>query len=247
LNKISNICISISYDGSDFFGSQSQLNLRTVQSEVSKKLDLIFGDYDYLTFASRTDKGVNADLQYFGFKKSDIDTSEIFLKFNLFSKNLPNDIVVRKICLMPNGFNVRKNVSKRTYTYKILDQKLINKLDVKKMILASNLLEGEHNFRSFAGRNAKDKFFREIFSIKIKNTDQELEFQISGKSFIHQQIRRIIFSLLRVGLGKEETDWLSNLIKFPIKGGSKGIAPSNNLTLKEVLYDKKHQKLLEKV
>ena len=106
---------SISYDGSDFFGSQSQLNLRTVQSEVSKKLDLIFGDYDYLTFASRTDKGVNADLQYFGFKKSDIDTSEIFLKFNLFSKNLPNDIVVRKISLMPNGFNVRKNVSKRTY------------------------------------------------------------------------------------------------------------------------------------
>ena len=91
------------------------------------------------------------------------------------------------------------------------------------------------------------KFFREIFSIKIKNTDQKVEFQISGKSFIHQQIRRIIFSLLRVGLGKEETDWLSNLIKFPIKGGSKGISPSNNHTLKEVLYDKKHQKLLEKV
>ena len=94
MNKISNICISISYDGSDFFGSQSQLNLRTVQSEVSKKLDLIFGDYDYLTFASRTDKGVNADLQYFGFKKSDMDTSEIFLKFNSFSGNkLPPPII----------------------------------------------------------------------------------------------------------------------------------------------------------
>ena len=69
-----------------------------------------------LDLSARTlNKGVNADLQYFGFKKSDIDTSEIFLKFNLFSKNLPNDIVVRKISLMPNGFNVRKNVSKRTY------------------------------------------------------------------------------------------------------------------------------------
>ena len=248
MNKIiSNICVSISYDGSDFFGSQSQINLRTVQSEVSKNLDLIFGNYNDLTFASRTDKGVNANLQYFGFKKSDIDISEIFSKFNQLTNKLPDDIIARKIYLMPTGFNVRKDVSKRTYSYKIFDPKLINLLDVEKMILASKFLVGEHNFRSFAGRNAKDKFYREIFDVTIKSTDQEVEFQISGKSFIHQQIRRIIFSLLRIGLDKEDTDWLSNLINFPIKGGSKGVVSSNNLTLKEVLYDKKHQKILEKV
>ena len=51
------------------------------------------------------------------------------------------------------------------------------------------------------GRNAKNKFIREIYRIKIIIIDRILYFEISGKSFIHQQIRRIIYSLIRIGLG----------------------------------------------
>ena len=100
---------------------------------------------------------------------------------------------------------------------------------------------------SFAGKNAKDKFIREIYDISIDKINSSIIFTITGKSFIHQQVRRIVFALIRVGLSKESSLWIENILDAPQKGSCKGLVDSNNLTLKKVLYQKKHQKLLETV
>ena len=96
---------------------------------------------------------------------------------------------------------------------------------------------------SFAGKNAKENFIREIYDVSIKKNNSSIVFNISGKSFIHQQVRRMIFTLLRVGLSKESHYWIDKLLEAPIKGSCKGLVNSENLTLKKVLYQKKHQKL----
>lgn len=246
MNKYHNICVSLFYDGKNFFGSQSQPNFTTVESEIIKSLKLYFSNFKDFILASRTDKGVSG-FQYFGLKITDNNIEEIYRKFDEIRLNLTEDIDLKKVYFMPDNFNVRKDALIRTYTYKITDKKLIDSLNIENMRLASNYLVGKYNFMSFSGRNAKNKFIREIYRIKIIIIDRILYFEISGKSFIHQQIRRIIYSLIRIGLGKESKEWLEILINFPSKGGSKGIVSSNNLTLKEVLYHKNHQKILEKV
>ena len=241
-----NTCVSLFYLGKNFFGSQSQPNLPTVESEIIKSLKLYFSNFKDFTLASRTDKGVSG-FQYFGLKIADSNIHEIHRKFDEIRLKLSEDIHIKKVYFMPDNFNVRKDALVRTYIYKITDKKLIDSVNIENMRLASNYLIGKNNFMSFSGRNAKNKFIREIYKIKIIILDKILFFEISGKSFIHQQIRRIIYSLIRIGLGKETKEWLEILINFPSKGGSKGIVSSNNLTLKEVLYHKNHQKILEKV
>jgi tRNA pseudouridine38-40 synthase len=246
INNNFNLCVLFSYNGNSFYGSQFQLNKRTVQGEISSKLKEYFLNLNHLTFSSRTDKGVSAKEQYLGFKVTN-NKKDICKKFHELKKSFDNDIFLSKISFMPNNFNARRDVEKRTYEYEINNKLLISKINLSKMIQSSYKLIGVHNFMSFAGKNAKDKFIREIYDISIDKINSSLIFTITGKSFIHQQVRRIIFALIRVGLSKESSSWIENILHAPQKGSCKGLVDSNNLTLKKVLYQKKHQKLLEKV
>ena len=247
INKYINLCIFFSYNGKPFNGSQYQLNQRTVHGDISFKLKEYFSDFNNLSFSSRTDKGVSADEQYLGFKAFINKKKEIFSKFNKMKENISNDISLLNISFMPNNFNVRRDVEKRIYEYEINNKLLISKINLDQMLQCSNKFIGIHNFMSFAGKNAKENFIREIYDVSIKKNNSSIVFNISGKSFIHQQVRRMIFTLLRVGLSKESHYWIDKLLEAPIKGSCKGLVNSENLTLKKVLYQKKHQKLLEKV
>ena len=246
INNNFNLCILFSYNGKSFYGSQYQLNKRTIQGEISAKLKKYFFDLNNLTFSSRTDKGVSANEQYLGFK-SYSNKKDISSNFFEMRKNFSDDISLSKISFMPENFNVRRDVEKRVYEYEINNKLLISKINLYQMIQSSYKFIGIHNFMSFSGRNSKDKFIREIYDISIKKINSSIIFTISGKSFIHQQVRRIIFALLRVGLSKESTLWIEKLLDLPQKGSCKGLVSSKNLTLKKVVYQKKHQKLLEKV
>tara|TARA_B110000438_G_scaffold281001_1_gene306750 strand:+ start:1357 stop:2100 length:744 start_codon:yes stop_codon:yes gene_type:complete len=246
INNNFNLCILFSYNGKYFNGSQFQINQRTVQGEISSKLKEYFFNLNHLTFSSRTDKGVSANEQYLGFK-APYNKKDISSKFFEIRTNFSEDISFLKISFMPDNFNVRRDVEKRIYEYEINNKLLISKINLYQMIQSSYKFIGLHNFMSFAGKNAKDKFIREIYDINIKKINSSIIFTISGKSFIHQQVRRIIFALIRVGLSKETSLWIDKLLNVPQKGSCKGLVNSNNLTLKKVLYQKKHQKLLEKV
>ena len=53
----------ISYEGTDFYGSQIQKNLRTVQGDLEYAIEKIFRTHSRVLLASRTDTGVHADFQ----------------------------------------------------------------------------------------------------------------------------------------------------------------------------------------
>jgi len=247
INNYINLCILFSYNGKSFHGSQFQRNQRTVHGEILFKLKKHFSNFNNLSFSSRTDKGVSANEQYLGFKSFINQKKEIFSEFYKMKENISKDISLLNISFMPNNFNVRRDVEKRIYEYDINNKLLISQINFDQMLQSSEKFIGVHNFMSFAGKNAKDKFIREIYDVSIKKDNSSIVFNISGKSFIHQQVRRMIFTLLRVGLSKESHCWIEKLLEAPIKGSCKGLVNSENLTLKKVLYQKKHQKLLEKV
>ena len=52
--------LTISYDGSDFYGFQRQKDLVTIQGELEKALHTILQEYVQIQASGRTDAGVHA-------------------------------------------------------------------------------------------------------------------------------------------------------------------------------------------
>ena len=108
--------ISVSYDGSKFYGFQRLNKKKTIQSELEKALTKINnGKYTSITATGRTDKGVHALCQY-GHADIDVEINEKKLKRAL-NSNLPDDIHVIETKIVANDFHARYGVKSKTYRY----------------------------------------------------------------------------------------------------------------------------------
>ena len=64
---MTNYKLSISYDGTDYYGFQIQKDKITVQGEFQKVLEVFTNDYE-LNYSGRTDAGVHAKAQILSLK-----------------------------------------------------------------------------------------------------------------------------------------------------------------------------------
>ena len=79
------------------------------------------------------------------------------------------------------------------------------KIDVKKMIDASKYFLGKHDFTSFRSTTCQSSNpIKTINEIKFKEKKRRniLIMQISAKSFLHNQVRIIVGSLIKVGFNE---------------------------------------------
>ena len=110
--------ITISYDGTGFFGYQKQPKERTVQSELEKALKEINGGKKVDVHASgRTDAGVHALNQKVHFDlETKITTDKLGRGLNSL---LPNDIYVKDVKEVPEDFHARFSAIGKEYIYKL--------------------------------------------------------------------------------------------------------------------------------
>ena len=109
--------INLTYNGNGFYGYQIQNSKITVEGELEKCLSKILNSDINTTGSSRTDKGVHALNQYctFEFNKK-INLKELTHSLN----SIINDnIYIKKIIKVKDNFNVRYDVIKKSYIYKI--------------------------------------------------------------------------------------------------------------------------------
>ncbi len=218
--------IRVGYDGSHFNGFSMQPGIRTVEGEIIKRLvdaRLIKGRKDAkFQYASRTDRGVHSFGNVIALN-SPANPSEII--------NGIDNIWVTGYAEVEPSFNPRHATWKRYIYY--LDERITDKIDFDKLKEAAELFEGEHDFSSFCrndGRNTR----RKIDKINIfEGNIIKIEF-IAG-SFLWQQIRRMVWSILKVADGSLN----KNLIIEALRGNKiqTGAAPPENLVLAEVHYD----------
>ena len=128
----------VGYNGINFFGSQKNKNIRSVEEEIEKvlfKLDFIshfnFGDLKKIGWgrATRTDKRVHALLNTFSCKfqlqsqkidgrwqtpTSAQELDKIRLSIN---KELPSDVKIFSMMQVSNNFNAKNATSYREYSY----------------------------------------------------------------------------------------------------------------------------------
>jgi tRNA pseudouridine38-40 synthase len=103
---------------------------------------------------------------------------------------------------------------------------------------AGEYLTGTHDFTSFraSGCQAKTpvKTLDKIVINKEHGDMITLEFQ--AKSFLYQQIRIMVGSLIEIGLEKQNLEWISILFEKKDRKLAGQTALAKGLFLKEVLY-----------
>ncbi|RLF51352.1 MAG: tRNA pseudouridine(38-40) synthase TruA [Thermoplasmata archaeon] len=218
------IAIKIGYDGTKFNGFAVQPNKKTVEGEILRilKKTKIIEDRKKARFqyAARTDKGVSAFGNVIAFDAKG-NAVEVL-------KSL-EDIWVFGYANVKENFNPR-NCIEKIYRYYVYD----NGYNYKKLKEALNLFKGEHDFSNFAKLDGRNPV-RKINDIKVRKAKNIIKIDFIAKSFLWNQIRRIMASVLKVA--KEEIE--IEEIKEALEGKKRnfGLAPAKNLVLLDVKYN----------
>ncbi len=240
------ILLSISYDGSNYFGWQRQTDKSSVQQEIEMALSKIYNKDIKILGASRTDAKVHALDQKASFvlEHTNIPPDKIYILLN---KNLPDDIVIKSSEVVNDNFNPLVNVDRKTYTYTLQNGDHLNPLfrnyatyikdalDVKKMDKASRHFIGTYDFVAFC-KHAKDKenTVRTIYDAKVHKDKDFIYFEITGSGFLHNMVRTIMGVLIDVGIGKTEVDFVKDIILSKDRNLSSKVISGNGLCLTNI-------------
>lgn len=208
-----NIKITIEYNGSQFFGWQKQNGKRTVQGVVEEAFFRLTNQQVDVEGSGRTDKGVHA-IGQIASVRLDVKMPLKNLKIAL-NDLLPDDVRIKKIELADENFHARFSAKQKTYKYVVqiggeknaikhnLQAYYPYQVNLKKMVVASKLLIGKHNFKGFCSSDTSVKNFeREIFSIDIRKNGRICVFEITGSGFLYNMVRIVVGTLLDLGRGK---------------------------------------------
>lgn len=240
-----NIKLTIEYDGTDFCGWQIQPNGITVQQCVSDAIFAIDGKKCTLNGAGRTDAGVHARGQVANFfTESSIPAQKYAVALNT---NLPNSIRILDSREVPNDFNARFSAKKKTYKYYIRNSPIPSALncryeynvqamlDTEKMVKACNMIIGTHDFNAFmAAGSAVQDTVRTIYDAKIDCELPIIVFTVTGNGFLYKMVRLITGTLVEIGKGKYDVDYMDSLLNSDKK--ALFAAPAKGLFMHKIEY-----------
>ena len=248
---MSRIKITIEYDGSYYQGWQKQNSGKTVQDEIEKSLFKLFGRQIRIYVAGRTDAGVHAlgQVAHFDINQSRIDFKKISFALNYFLKKNKNKISILKSEKVEKSFNSRFSVRNKSYYYKILNRVspsyvlekrvwfISKKLNIEKMKQSSKVLIGKFDFNAFRSTNCQAKTsIRSIDDIKIKKEKDIIKIKVLGRSFLHNQVRILVGTLVNVGKGKWDQRKITEILNLKDRRKSGPTAPAYGLYLEKVNY-----------
>ena len=241
---MTNYKLSISYDGTDFYGFQIQKDKKTVQGEFQKALDVFTTDYD-LNYSGRTDAGVHAKAQILSIKTNLKINDKIV---NSMNKILGDDISINSLKIATNSFHARYDATQRTYKYFISDFKqkypylnrqsfLYSKeLDIKKLDNVSKLFLGVHNFSSYSKTTTDQNPNREIYKSSWVKKRDYFEYTVTGNSFLRNMVRNLVGAQIAYCENKVSHEELMENLNNPKKQRINYIAPPHGLILWNVKY-----------
>ena len=222
----------IAYIGTDFHGFQRQPGLPTVEGELLKafnKVGLIKDlDISQYSIAGRTDRGVHALGNIVVMK------TESQATINQINYYLPPSIQIIGKTEVPDGFKPRF-AEYRHYKYVFFNDPYVeHPLKLKKMEIASKILEGTHNFQNFTKRceRAPERTVKEI---KVSQTGKITIFDVFGESFLWNMVRKMVQVITRVGKGEMTEKELLLLLNPDIHASITPVAP-DGLILMDVKY-----------
>jgi len=258
------LALTISYDGTDFAGSQVQPCRRTVQGELERALAELFGGPQTTVFAGRTDRGVHAAGQVVGVVdgRPDLPPGTIRAALNA---SLPDDVAVVGVEQQPPEFHPRYDARWREYRYRIwvgprqplaraYSWQRREDLDTGEMATGAMLAIGEHDFATFAGAGEgvpwSGRSLRPRGTVRTvlradcvelrpwwgPLTGRLVELRVVADGFLPQMVRNLAAALVEIGQGKQPSSWIGELLTTRDRRAGPTTAPAMGLTLWRVGY-----------
>ena len=238
--------LELSFNGTNYHGWQIQPNSITVQEVIEKALTVVLNQKIDVVGAGRTDAGVHATYFCLHFDYSSFidDQKDFIFKLNSFLKS---DIYIINLQIVSDDFHARFDALTRTYNYKLTTRKnpfLTNQayyirrdLDFDNMNLAALKLFNYTNFKCFSKSNTDVKTYN--CSIKkavwVYHNDCWI-FEISANRFLRNMVRAIVGTLIEIGEGKHDINYLDTVIKSENRGLAGYSVPAHGLYLVNIFY-----------
>ncbi len=241
------IALGIEYNGHGFWGWQVQESLPTIQGHLESALSQIADEPIKLFCAGRTDAGVHATGQIAHFDTQSVRSMRAWT----FGPNalLPPNIAVCFAQQIPDDFHARYTALSRHYRYIIYNYPsrpallagrvawYYDVLNIATMQQAAHYLIGEHDFSAFRSAQCESKTpMRNVQSFKITRSDQYIIFEITANAFLHHMVRNIVGTLLKVGAGFQEPEWVQAVLQSKDRRTAGATADPAGLYLTQVTY-----------
>ena len=245
--------LTIEYDGSPFHGWQVQNNLSTVQGTIFNAIKKLDKNCENFVGAGRTDAGVHAIGQVAHVDLgTDRDCDTVKKAINYYLNKYPISILGAK--KVSKDFHARYSAIKRYYTYKIFSRTtdltfersqfwhVRRPLDIWQMELAACYLIGKHDFTAFRSSICQASSpIKTIDSIGIQSKKIRdgiiYEFNLSARSFLHNQVRSILGCLEKVGCGKWDPQKVQEVLLSKERSKCAALAPPCGLYLSKIEYE----------
>jgi tRNA pseudouridine38-40 synthase len=240
--------LTIEYDGAPFAGWQIQADRLTVQGVLTDAVEALTGERVRVQGAGRTDAGVHALGQVAHFDASrdwEPDTVRDALNAHL----RPHPVAVLAADRVGDDFNARMSARKRHYRYVIVNRRadlalergrawrVPRRLDEAAMHEAAQRLVGKHDFTTFRSSECQAKSpVKTLDQLDVTQDGDRVYIIASARSFLHNQVRSMVGSLVIVGEGRWTADDLARVLDARDRTLCGQVAPPDGLYLVKVEY-----------
>lgn len=258
--KMRNILLKISYDGTDFCGWQRQDKhgneaQRTVQGEIEKALEKIHKTKIALHGSGRTDSGVHAYAQAANFF-TPIDSIPAENYVRALNAFLPQDVRILEAREVSEDFDSRFSATSRVYHYFIsTDVALPANMsryvwhvknyqpDLERLNHFCQCLRGEIDCASFAASGdeslstnryidgARFFFQEDMWGGRL------LVFEIEANAFLWKMVRTLTGTLVMLDRDKKPLDSMEKILAAKNRVSAGVTAPPTGLFLYEIKFD----------
>ena len=239
----------LEYDGTNFSGWQKQNDARTIQGDLLKGAERVFGNVAMdVQGCGRTDGGVHA-LAYVAHLEveSELEPETVAARLN---DTLPKDIAVLTAESVHPRFHARHNCVARSYIYQLKQRKsafakrynwwVREELDVVAMQRAGEVMVGMHDFATFAEKKELKKSTKVlVHMVQLVDDNDLLTIRVVGSHFLWRMVRRMVGVLVEVGCHRLTEENVRSFLHTPSTVPFNNTAPAAGLFFERAFYDEK--------
>jgi tRNA pseudouridine38-40 synthase len=242
-----NIKLTVSYDGTEFNGWQSQPGFRTVQETLEGAIAALTGEAVRVNASGRTDSGVHAVGQVVNFYSNTHHNPEVLVR--AINAHLPGDVVVRDAADVPQAFDANRDARRKLYRYVIHDGPVPDpfrrrychhtrrRLDADAMRRAAEPLRGRHDFHSFeTDWPNRMSSVRTVTHLSVNRSGDWIWLDVEADGFLYNMVRAIAGTLLNVGRGYWPEAQVAAILQAEDRRQAGPTAPAKGLFLMRVTY-----------